>query len=110
MVIIYCLAYRSLLLLGLVPGSHSKSKFIFVEQGGFIAVTILQLAASYVLYLALHHESQFRSSGTYMYVHVRVYSPSFPIYYVLEVSGETLPSSQGPVLGFSMRHTATLKC
>ena len=68
MVNIYCLAYRSLLLLGLVPGTQSKSKFIFVEQGGFIAVTILQLAASYVLYLALHHESQFRSSGTCMYM------------------------------------------
>ena len=48
----------------LVPVSRSEGHTAAIEQGGFIATTIIQLATSYVLYLALHHESQFRSSGT----------------------------------------------
>lgn len=60
--------HRSLLLMILLPVSRLVH-FIDVEQGGFIAITILQLGASYVLYLALHHEAQFRSSGIIMYIY-----------------------------------------
>ena len=59
-----------MLLIILLP--ISRYNFVLVEQGGFIAITVLQLAASYVLYLALHHESQFRSSGTCMYMYMIV--------------------------------------
>ena len=47
----------------LVPSSQFREPHINIERFGFIATTIIQLFASYVLYLALHHEVQYRSSG-----------------------------------------------
>ena len=60
--------YRSLLLMVLVPAGHNPHLYINLEHYGFIITTIVQLVASYVLYLALHHETEFRSSGMCMCV------------------------------------------
>ena len=35
---------------------------------------MVQLAASFVIYLALHHEAQFRSSGMHCTVYVYIYT------------------------------------
>ena len=76
MIYIHAQIHRSLLLVILLPAGHfdDLQSHNVIERCGFIAITVVQLAASFVIYLALHHEAQFRSSGMHCAVYVYVYT------------------------------------
>ena len=52
--------YRSLLLAWSSFNQPSTINKCVLERCGFITITVVQLAASFVIYVALHHETQFK--------------------------------------------------